>query len=150
MPSIALRNMKKIPCIIFENLFGPYFLPHQSHSFGYAPSSGENLTSKIQFKSEAGYFFIFLSNLQKCGGISLFLQVDDDLHTGHTILFNVLVGLVIILEREQDRRQRESSRKKRSKQSNSATKKGWSNDHPSIMLVKQLFCDDAGHLKNLV
>ena len=26
---------------------GPYFLPHQSHSYGYAPSSGENLTSKI-------------------------------------------------------------------------------------------------------
>ena len=23
-------NPQKIPCIIFENLFGPYFLPHQS------------------------------------------------------------------------------------------------------------------------
>ncbi|MDY5571101.1 MAG: hypothetical protein SPF63_08735, partial [Candidatus Cryptobacteroides sp.] len=43
--------------IIFESLFGPYFLPHQSHSYGYAPSSGENLTSKIQFKSDATYFF---------------------------------------------------------------------------------------------
>ena len=42
---------------IFVNLFGPYFLPHQSHSYGYAPSSGENLTSKIQFKSDANYYF---------------------------------------------------------------------------------------------
>ena len=42
-----LSNPQKITCIIFENLFGPYFLPHQSHSYGYAPSSGENLTSKI-------------------------------------------------------------------------------------------------------
>ena len=40
-------NPQKITCIIFESLFGPYFLPHQSHSYGYAPSSGENLTSKI-------------------------------------------------------------------------------------------------------
>ena len=54
---ILLSNPQKITCIIFENLFGPYFLPHQSHSYGYAPSSGENLTSKIQFKSEATYFF---------------------------------------------------------------------------------------------
>ena len=45
--SISLSNPQKITCIIFENLFGPYFLPHQSHSYGYAPSSGENLTSKI-------------------------------------------------------------------------------------------------------
>ncbi|MDD6501313.1 MAG: hypothetical protein PUF38_05400, partial [Bacteroidales bacterium] len=44
-------------CIIFENLFGPYFLPHQSHSNGYAPSSGENLTSKMSFKSDATYYF---------------------------------------------------------------------------------------------
>ena len=36
---------------------GPYFLPHQSHSYGYAPSSGENLTSKIYFKSDATYYF---------------------------------------------------------------------------------------------
>ena len=43
----ALSNPQIITCIIFENLFGPYFLPHQSHSHGYAPSSGENLTSKI-------------------------------------------------------------------------------------------------------
>ena len=50
---IELSNPQKITCIIFENLFGPYFLPHQSHSYGYAPSSGENLTSKIQFKSDA-------------------------------------------------------------------------------------------------
>ncbi|MDD7154836.1 MAG: hypothetical protein SPF80_07625, partial [Candidatus Cryptobacteroides sp.] len=50
-------NPQKITCIIFENLFGPYFLPHQSHSYGYAPSSGENLTSKIQFKSDATYLF---------------------------------------------------------------------------------------------
>ena len=42
-----LSTPQKITCIIFENLFGPYFLPHQSHSYGYAPSSGENLTSKI-------------------------------------------------------------------------------------------------------
>ena len=42
-----VSNPQKIICIIFENLFGPYFLPHQSHSFGYAPSSGKNLTSKI-------------------------------------------------------------------------------------------------------
>ena len=27
-----LCNPQKITCIIFENLFGPYFLPHQSHS----------------------------------------------------------------------------------------------------------------------
>ena len=40
-------NPQKITCIIFENLFGPYFLPHQSHSYGYAPFSGEHLTSKI-------------------------------------------------------------------------------------------------------
>ncbi|MDD7525468.1 MAG: hypothetical protein SPK22_02740, partial [Alloprevotella sp.] len=40
-------NPQKITCIIFENLFVPYFLPHQSHSYCYAPSSGENLTSKI-------------------------------------------------------------------------------------------------------
>ena len=43
----GLSNPQKITCIIFENLFGPYFLPHQSHSYGYAPSSGVNLTSKI-------------------------------------------------------------------------------------------------------
>ena len=36
-------NPQTITCIIFENLFGPYFLPHQSHSYGYAPSSGEIL-----------------------------------------------------------------------------------------------------------
>ena len=42
-----LSNPQKITYIIFENLFGPYFLPHQSHNYGYAPSSGENLTSKI-------------------------------------------------------------------------------------------------------
>ena len=42
-----LSNPQKITCIILENLFGPYFLPHQSHSYGYAPSSGENLTAKI-------------------------------------------------------------------------------------------------------
>ena len=52
-----VSNPQKIICIIFENLFGPYFLPHQSHSYGYAPSSGENLTSKIQFKSDATYYF---------------------------------------------------------------------------------------------
>ena len=39
-----VSNPQKITCIIFENLFAPYFLPHQSHSYGYAPSSGENLT----------------------------------------------------------------------------------------------------------
>ena len=44
---IIYTNPPKITCIIFENLFGPYFLPHQSHSYGYAPSSGENLISKI-------------------------------------------------------------------------------------------------------
>ena len=44
---VVLSNLQKINSIIFENLFGPYFLPHQSHSYGYAPSSGENLTSKI-------------------------------------------------------------------------------------------------------
>ena len=44
-------------CIIFENLFGSYFLPHQSHNYGYAPSSGENLTSKMSFKSDATYYF---------------------------------------------------------------------------------------------
>ncbi|MDD6075496.1 MAG: hypothetical protein PUB84_01920, partial [Bacteroidales bacterium] len=48
-----LSNPQKITCIIFENLFVPYFLPHQSHSYGYAPSSGENLTSKMSFKSDA-------------------------------------------------------------------------------------------------
>ncbi|MDD6500766.1 MAG: hypothetical protein PUF38_02565, partial [Bacteroidales bacterium] len=48
--------------IIFENLFGPYFLPHQSHSYGYAPSSGENLTSKMSFKSDATYYFHITKN----------------------------------------------------------------------------------------
>ena len=43
----VFSNPQQITCIIFENLFGPYFLPHQSHNYGYAPSSGENLTSKI-------------------------------------------------------------------------------------------------------
>ena len=43
----VLSNPQIITCIIFENLFGPYFLSHQSHSYFYAPSSGENLTSKI-------------------------------------------------------------------------------------------------------
>ena len=52
-----LSNPQKITCIIFENLFGSYFLPHQSHSYGYAPSSGENLTSKILFKSDATDYF---------------------------------------------------------------------------------------------
>ena len=50
-------NPQKITCIIFETLFGPYFLPHQSHSYGYAPSSGENLSSKMSFKSDATYYF---------------------------------------------------------------------------------------------
>ena len=45
--SIKFSNPQIITCIIFENLFGPYFLPHQSYSYGYTPSSGENLTSKI-------------------------------------------------------------------------------------------------------
>ncbi|MCI6112134.1 MAG: hypothetical protein MR690_00925 [Rikenellaceae bacterium] len=44
---LSWSNPQIITCIIFENLFGPYFLPYQSHSYGYAPSSGENLTSKI-------------------------------------------------------------------------------------------------------
>ena len=52
-----LSNPQKITCIIFENLFGPYFLPHQSHSYCYAPSSGENLTLKMSFKSDATYYF---------------------------------------------------------------------------------------------
>ena len=39
LPLRVLSNPQKITCIIFENLFGPYFLPHQSHSYGYAPSS---------------------------------------------------------------------------------------------------------------
>ena len=52
-----LSNSQKITCIIFENLFGPYFLPHQSHIYCYAPSSGENLTSKMSFKSDATYYF---------------------------------------------------------------------------------------------
>ena len=52
-----VSNPQKITCIIFENLFGPYFLPHQSHIYGYAPSSGENLTSKMSFKSDATYDF---------------------------------------------------------------------------------------------
>ena len=34
---IELCNPQKITCIIFENLFGPYFLPHQSHIYGYCP-----------------------------------------------------------------------------------------------------------------
>ena len=55
--SYRLSNPQKITCIIFENLFGPYFLPHQSHSYVYAPSSGENLTSKMSFKSDATYYF---------------------------------------------------------------------------------------------
>ena len=52
-----LSNPQKITCIIFENLFGSYFLPHQSHSYDYAPSLGENLTSKMSFKSDATYYF---------------------------------------------------------------------------------------------
>ncbi|MDY2975296.1 MAG: hypothetical protein SOR67_06080, partial [Alloprevotella sp.] len=56
-PSSEFSNPQKITCIIFENLFGPYFLPHQSHSNGYAPSSGENLASKMSFKSDATYYF---------------------------------------------------------------------------------------------
>ena len=32
-----LSNPQKLTCIIFENLFGPYFLPHQSHGYGYCP-----------------------------------------------------------------------------------------------------------------
>ena len=52
-----LSNPQKITCIIFENLFGPYFRPHQSHRYAYAPSSGENLTSKMSFKSDATYNF---------------------------------------------------------------------------------------------
>ena len=40
-----------------RNGSGPYFLPHQSRSYCYAPSSEENLTSEILFKSEAVYFF---------------------------------------------------------------------------------------------
>ena len=55
--NLIFSNPQKITCIIFENLFGPYFLPHQSHSYGYAPSSGENLTSKMSFKSDATYYF---------------------------------------------------------------------------------------------
>ncbi len=51
------RNLQIITSIIFVNLFGPYFLTHQSRSYGYAPSSTENLTSKIQVESEAGYYF---------------------------------------------------------------------------------------------
>ena len=50
-------NPQKITCILFENLFGTYFLPHQSHSYGYASSSAENLTSKIKFKSDATYYW---------------------------------------------------------------------------------------------
>ncbi|MDD6076750.1 MAG: hypothetical protein PUB84_08440 [Bacteroidales bacterium] len=57
-----LSNPQKITCIIFENLFGSYFLPHQSHSYGYAPSSGENLTSKILFKSDATDYFHITKN----------------------------------------------------------------------------------------
>ena len=55
--NLIFSNPQKITCIIFENLFGPYFLPHQSHCYGYAPSSGENLTSKMSFKSDATYYF---------------------------------------------------------------------------------------------
>ena len=58
----VLSNPQKITCIIFENLFGPYFLPHQSHSYVYAPSSGENLTSKMSFKSDATYYFHITKN----------------------------------------------------------------------------------------
>ncbi|MDD6501055.1 MAG: hypothetical protein PUF38_04040, partial [Bacteroidales bacterium] len=58
----TLSNPQKITCIIFENLFGSYFLPHQSHSYGYAPSSGENLTSKILFKSDATDYFHITKN----------------------------------------------------------------------------------------
>ena len=54
---VVFSNPQKITCIIFENLFGPYFLPHQSHNYDYAPSSGENLTSKMSFKSDATYYF---------------------------------------------------------------------------------------------
>ena len=64
---IEYSNPQKITCIIFENLFGSSFLPHQLHSYGYAPSSGENLTSKISFKSDAPYFFIKLFMSNKCG-----------------------------------------------------------------------------------
>ena len=59
---IEYSNPQKITCIIFENLFGPYFFPHQSHGYGYALSSGENLTSKISFKSDATYYFHIIKN----------------------------------------------------------------------------------------
>ena len=55
--NLIFSNPQKITCIIFANLFGPYFLPPQSHSYGYAPSSGENMTLKMSFKSDATYYF---------------------------------------------------------------------------------------------
>ena len=67
----VLSNPQKITCIIFENLFGPYFLPHQSHRYGYAPSSGENLTSKMSFKSDATYYFHITKESLKGSGRSM-------------------------------------------------------------------------------
>ena len=67
----GLSNPQKITCIIIENLFGPYFLPHQSHSYGYAPSSGENLTSKMSFKSDATYYFHITKESLKGSGRSM-------------------------------------------------------------------------------
>ena len=67
----GLSNPQKITCIIFENLFGPYFLPHQSHSYGYAPSSGVNLTSKMSFKSDATYYFHITKESLKESGRSM-------------------------------------------------------------------------------
>ena len=56
-------NPQKITCIIFENLFVPYFLPHQSHSYGYAPSSGENLIQIWRNLLFSYYFKTFLSQI---------------------------------------------------------------------------------------
>ena len=67
----GLSNPQKITCIIFENLFVPYFLPHQSHSYCYAPSSGENLTSKMSFKSDATYYFHITKESLKGSGRSM-------------------------------------------------------------------------------
>ena len=67
----GLSNPQKITCIIFENLFGPYFLPHQSHSYGYDPSSGENLTSKMSFISDATYYFHITKESLKGSGRSM-------------------------------------------------------------------------------
>ncbi|MCF2634386.1 hypothetical protein [Prevotellamassilia timonensis] len=87
-----LSNPQKITCIIFVNLFGPYFLPHQSHNYGYAPSSGENLTSKMSFKSDATYYFHITKGSNNSGRRGVQKKLLE-----HTLMGLALRGRVFFL-----------------------------------------------------